>query len=117
MSKHEPFSKNGDSDGAVPALVCSCCGEPVPADATIDIYQQGATFLARTPRGRAALLLAADGIDEIDTDAARAAQLVQWFDGMGLKCVRQAEPTDAPAASGPAADERVLLRIRYEDEP
>lgn len=82
---------NGDSDGAVPGLVCAHCGGHVAADVTIDLYVSGATFLARSHRGRAALLLMADGIDELAVDYARMLLMVDGFNEMGLTCVRSAE--------------------------
>jgi hypothetical protein len=94
MSDSKPLCSNagnGDRDGAVSGFVCAHCGGPVAADATIDIYVSGATLLARSHRGRAALLLFADGIDELVVDFARAVLLVDGFNEMGLTCVRSAE--------------------------
>lgn len=92
MSESKPFSGNGDSNGAVSDLVCAHCGSAIAPDATVDIVVVGTTLTACSLRGRAALLYASDGVDDLTlVDAADAQRLIDAFDKRGLVCARNAE--------------------------
>jgi hypothetical protein len=103
MSESKPFHKDGEPDGAVPAvpqpkrpqLLCACCGESIPDDVPIDIIQDGSRLTGISPRGRAALLLCVDGVEELAVatiDYADALRLVDAFSKrQDLKCARLAE--------------------------
>jgi hypothetical protein len=102
MSEREPVSGDGDQHGAGPAepqapqskWLCCCCGEPVAADAVIDIVQDGSRLTGLTVRGRAMMALTIDGALETTVavlDYADALRLVEEFGKRQLVVARHVE--------------------------